>query len=145
VTIGKILSFDEVRGFGFIATESGGEDVFMHANDLLDEKHLYIAGATVEFEREEGDRGYKASSVRIVHHAPAATLASHPARTNSRSYEGGGGVDGNHLVPSTNQLSRDITELLIEAAPSMTGAQIAQVRQRLVSFARERKWVDPSD
>jgi len=145
VTIGKILNFDEVRGFGFIAPESGGEDVFMHANDLLDEKQLFIAGSTVEFEKEEGDRGYKASSVRIVQHVPAATPVSHPARANGGSYGGDGGVDGSHLVPSTSHLSRDITELLIEAAPSLTGAQIVQVRQRLVSLARERKWVGPSD
>lgn len=146
MTIGKILRFDEVRGYGFIAPESGGEDVFMHANDLLDEKHLFTAGSTVEFEIEEGDRGYKASSVRIVHHVPATASVSYPARAYAGpAHEGNGNFDGSHAVPSTSELSRDITELLIEAAPSMTGAQIVQVRQRVVSFARERKWVDATD
>ena len=34
---GKMLRFDEVRGYGFIVPDDGNEDVFVHANDLLEE------------------------------------------------------------------------------------------------------------
>ncbi|GAB3888890.1 hypothetical protein GCM10029964_057330 [Kibdelosporangium lantanae] len=67
---GKVLRFDDVRGYGFIAPDDGGEDVFMHANDLRDEKFLFTPGTTVEFDVVEGDRGLKASSVRVVERGP---------------------------------------------------------------------------
>ncbi|NED08770.1 cold shock domain-containing protein, partial [Streptomyces sp. SID6648] len=65
LTVGKVLRFDEVKGYGFIAPEEGGEDVFMHANDLVDEKYLYQAGSSVEFFLESGEKGPKASEIRL--------------------------------------------------------------------------------
>ncbi|PAX89758.1 hypothetical protein CLM82_19405, partial [Streptomyces albidoflavus] len=64
---GKILRFDEVRGYGFIVPNEGGEDVFMHANDLVDEKYLYQSGREVEFFEEMGEKGPKASQIRLVY------------------------------------------------------------------------------
>jgi cold shock CspA family protein len=64
LTTGKVLRFDEVPGYGFIAPAEAGEDVFMHANDLIDEKYLYQEGSEVEFFLEAGDKGPKASQIR---------------------------------------------------------------------------------
>lgn len=50
---GKVLRFDDTRGYGFIVPDGGGEDVFVHANELLDEKVSYGAGTPVEFEVTE--------------------------------------------------------------------------------------------
>ncbi|GAA3618324.1 hypothetical protein GCM10022223_38830 [Kineosporia mesophila] len=60
------MRFDEIRGYGFIAPDSGGEDVFLHANALLAEKHQYQPGVPVEFDVIEGERGLKATAVRVV-------------------------------------------------------------------------------
>jgi CspA family cold shock protein len=84
VVKGKILRFDETRGYGFIAPDTGGEDVFLHANALTGEKHDYQSGVPVEFEVLESDRGLKAMSVRIIRDpaapvVPAAGAASIPA------------------------------------------------------------------
>ncbi|WP_345034392.1 cold shock domain-containing protein [Kutzneria kofuensis] len=38
---GRVLRFDDVRGFGFIAPDSGSEDVFVHANDLSEDKSVF--------------------------------------------------------------------------------------------------------
>ncbi|MEK8173961.1 cold-shock protein [Streptomyces sp. M19] len=35
-----------------------------------------------------------------------------------------------------------VTELLIEEAPTLTGAQISQVRSRLLTFADSHGWIE---
>lgn len=59
---GKVVRFDEVRGYGFIAPDGGGEDVFVHANVLGDDKYVFGPGLRVEFEVSDGDRGPKADA-----------------------------------------------------------------------------------
>lgn len=73
---GKILRFDEIRGYGFIAPDAGGEDVFLHANALLAEKHQYHPGVPVEFDVIEGERGLKATAVRVIKGRPVVPPVS---------------------------------------------------------------------
>lgn len=130
---GKVLRFDDVRGYGFIAPDDGGEDVFMHANDLRDEKFLFTPGTTVEFDVVEGDRGLKASSVRVVERGP------------TRSASGGGPAADDEVmcdVLSPRELMQELTEALLEAAPTLTAAQIVQVRQRIAKLAHAHGWLE---
>ena len=80
---GKILRFDEIRGYGFIAPDSGGEDVFLHANALLAEKHQYHPGVPVEFDVIEGERGLKATAVRVVRGKTAPAPIPAPASASA--------------------------------------------------------------
>ncbi len=78
---GKVIRFDEVRGYGFIAPDGGGEDVFVHANVLGDDKYMFGPGLRVEFESTDGDRGPKAYAVHLLPDrgpAPAAAPAPSP-------------------------------------------------------------------
>ncbi|TQJ02201.1 putative cold-shock DNA-binding protein [Amycolatopsis cihanbeyliensis] len=134
VTTGKILRFDEVRGYGFIAPHEGGEDVFMHANDLRDEKYLFQPGTTVEFQIEDSGRGLKASEVTIVDRAPSAAVRR---ETASREDD-----DGLCDVLSTSEFRQELTETLLESVPSLTAAQIIQLRQRLIELARAHNWLE---
>ncbi|MER7006748.1 cold shock domain-containing protein [Dactylosporangium sp. NPDC000555] len=146
---GRILRFDEVRGYGFIAPNAGGEDVFVHANDFGEQRHLVHPGMRVEYEVEEGERGLKVSSVRILdvsarrEHARATTSPFAPVATATPGTPGPSGEDdGLCDVLSSREFTAEVTELLIQHVPSLTGSQIAQARQHLVSFARSHGWVE---
>ncbi|MEV0132397.1 cold shock domain-containing protein [Dactylosporangium sp. NPDC050688] len=142
VETGRILRFDEVRGYGFIAPNAGGEDVFVHANDFGDQRHLVHPGMRVEYEVEEGERGLKVATVRILD-APARREPTRPTRPVQEPGDAEpGDDDGLCDVLSSREFSAEVTELLIQHVPSLTGSQIAQARQHLVSFARTHGWVE---
>jgi CspA family cold shock protein len=146
VETGRILRFDEVRGYGFIAPNGGGEDVFVHANDFGEQRHLVHPGMRVEYEVEEGDRGLKVSTVRILDSTPRREHSRATASPFSTATSSGGSSDddGDGLcdVLSSREFTAEVTELLIQHVPSLTGSQIAQARQHLVSFARSHGWVE---
>lgn len=65
---GKIKFFDTQKGFGFIAPDEGGKDVFVHRNNvegLADNQGLEDDEA-VEFEVEETPKGLSAVNVRSL-------------------------------------------------------------------------------
>lgn len=140
VTTGEVLRFDESRGYGFIAPDDGGEDVFVHANDLHGEKYLFRPGTRVSFEIEDGDRGLKASGVSVVESAPSRSAgysAPEPAHRPATQHEGDELCD----VLSPDEFRRELTETLIEASPSLTAAQIVQIRRGAHSLAVAHGWI----
>lgn len=135
---GEVLRFDQVRGYGFIAPKGGGADIFLHMNDILEEKHRIVPGTLVEFEVEEGQRGLKASSVRIVRQAQAGAAVATPARREPSATDPDSLCD----ILSPAEFTHEVTELLIGAEPTLTAGQIVQVRTALVQFARKSGWVE---
>jgi CspA family cold shock protein len=141
VETGRILRFDEVRGYGFIAPNAGGEDVFVHANDFGEQRHLVHPGMRVEYEVEEGERGLKVATVRILDSpAPSRRATASPFATTAAA--ACSDDDGLCDVLSSREFTAEVTELLIQHVPSLTGSQIAQARQHLVAFARSHGWVE---
>jgi len=68
---GTVKWFNNQKGFGFIAQESGGQDVFVHYSAIISEGYKsLVEGERVEFEVVEGGKGPAAS--RVVK-APAAS------------------------------------------------------------------------
>ncbi|MDT0344445.1 cold-shock protein [Streptomyces litchfieldiae] len=132
---GKVVRFDELKGYGFVAPDTGGEDVFIHVNDLEFDKRLLGPGMLVSFDVEEGDRGLKASRVR---------LQEGVERPFSASGRASGVSPGEELcdVLSAKEFIEEITEVLLHAAPTATSEQILQIRQRLVQVAHSHGWVD---
>ena len=147
---GKILRFDEVKGYGFIAPDQGGEDVFLHANALLDEKDAYRSGVPVEFEALESDRGLKAASVRVVRDGPLSVSDTpSPALLATGSIAVGRPAtvdltddDGLCDVLTAAALKAELAELCLESVPSMTGEQINHLRRALTTLARRHGWVE---
>ncbi|RFS82935.1 cold shock domain-containing protein [Actinomadura spongiicola] len=134
---GRILRFDEVRGYGFIVPDGGGEDVFVHANELLDDKAAFGPGTAVEFEVTEGERGLKAFAVRAV--SPPSNGA---ASSIDRAPTGDGPDDMLCDVLSRAEFSREIVDVLLAEVPELTGAQIVKVRRSLVEIAHKHGWID---
>ncbi|QUH01508.1 cold shock domain-containing protein [Saccharopolyspora erythraea] len=133
---GRMVRFDEVRGYGFVAPDQGGEDVFVHANDIRADKHLFRPGLRVAFEVEDGERGLKASDVHIVEQPGAADA---PQPTGARTDH-----DDEALcdVLSAARFRTELTEALLEAVPTLTGAQITQVRERVIELGRAHNWIE---
>ncbi len=63
MTNGTVKFFNNVRGFGFIAPDDGGEDVFVHKNDLVDE---ITEGDKVSYDVEESEKGLNAINVKVI-------------------------------------------------------------------------------
>ncbi|KAF4406951.1 MULTISPECIES: cold-shock protein [Streptomyces] len=144
---GRVVRFDSARGYGFIAPDHGGEDVFLHVNDLLIPEHHVRAGLAVEFEIEEGERGLKASSVRFAPGAEAprgGPSSSLPATVVSSAPALRAAPAGDMMcdVLSADEYTRDVTELLLDAVPSLTGDQIRLVRSAMLQFAKRHGWTE---
>jgi len=61
---GTVKWFNESKGFGFIAPEDGGKDVFVHFSGISGDgfKTLH-EGQQVQFETKEGPKGLQAVDV----------------------------------------------------------------------------------
>ena len=61
---GKVKWFNDQKGYGFIASDEGG-DVFVHHTAIQKEGYRTLAeGEEVEFDLEQGPKGPKAANVR---------------------------------------------------------------------------------
>lgn len=61
---GKIKWFSDTKGYGFIAPDEGGEDVFVHYSAVQGEGFKSLKeGQPVEFEVTNGPKGKQATNV----------------------------------------------------------------------------------
>ncbi|GAA4233492.1 cold shock CspA family protein [Streptosporangium album] len=155
---GKVISFDGFRGYGFIAPDRGGEDVFMHVNDLDGDKSLASVDARVEFMVENGGKGLKASHVRVLEQpitpSPLPRAAPKPIPTPAtiasmvspgpavvapdRQADDSGFCD----VLSVKEFTQEITEAVLTAVPAMNAEQILRVRTCFIGLAQTHGWVE---
>jgi cold shock protein len=67
MTIGTVKFFNTSKGFGFIAPEGGGKDVFVHASALQRAGLVDLAeGQRVVVDIAEGHKGPEAAGIRLA-------------------------------------------------------------------------------
>jgi CspA family cold shock protein len=74
---GKVKWFNDQKGFGFIASEKDGKDVFVHHTAIEGQGFKTLNdGEQVDYEYEEGPKGMKATKVIRMN----AVMASSPGK-----------------------------------------------------------------
>jgi CspA family cold shock protein len=64
---GTVKWFNESKGFGFIAPDNGGKDLFAHVSEITGSGFKTLAeNQRVEFEVTQGQKGPQASSIRTL-------------------------------------------------------------------------------
>jgi cold shock protein len=154
---GRVLQFDQARGYGFVAADDGGEDVFLHATVFDGDADVLAPGMKVQFKIMAGDRGRKAFAARLIadepdsEEAPIPAVGPTPSVMSAQELPSIGPEVPAEDSPEEEQmcdvlsqaeLQQQLTELLITNVPTLTGQQILGVRQSLLECARKHGWVD---
>ncbi|MFI2365155.1 cold-shock protein [Promicromonospora sp. NPDC019610] len=90
---GTVSWYDDTKGFGFVAPDSGGEDVFVHVSGLGQGLSELTEGARVTFDVVDGDKGPNARNVQLVRGVGSTRGATDRGRP-SRPAASGGPVRG---------------------------------------------------
>jgi cold shock protein len=64
---GEVKWFNNTKGWGFIVPQGGGEDIFVHFSAINGTGYkTLIAGQSVSFETQKGERGLHAINVVVL-------------------------------------------------------------------------------
>lgn len=64
---GTVKWFNETKGFGFISSDDGGTDLFVHYSAIQMQGHrTLLEGQRVQFEVGQGPKGPKAENVSVL-------------------------------------------------------------------------------
>jgi len=153
-----VLQFDQARGYGFVAADDGGEDVFLHASVFDGDPDALAPGMKVEFKVMAGDRGRKAFAAHFVADdgdngvvpaprpsplaMPMPAQAVQSAAAEAPAAHGTPDEEPMCDVLSPTEFGQELTELLINNVSTLTGRQIVEVRQNVLECARKHGWVD---
>lgn len=81
---GTVKWFNETKGFGFIAPQEGGEDVFVHYSVIQGKGFKALKeGQSVQFESTKGQKGFQATVVEL----PAGENTGHERHERPERHE----------------------------------------------------------
>ena len=88
---GTVSWYDEGKGFGFIAHDAGGDDVFVHVRSLAEGLTWLTEGDRVRYDVVAGDKGPQARGVELVRSAAPEDAAPPPPTAHSAGSKGRAG------------------------------------------------------
>src|SRR3954467_10348892 len=83
---GTVSWYDEDKGFGFIAPDSGAGDVFVHARSLAEGLTWLTEGDRVAYEVVSSDKGPQARDVQLVRGARGPAMCGGPGGPGPRRH-----------------------------------------------------------
>ncbi|GAB4086184.1 cold shock domain-containing protein [Myceligenerans cantabricum] len=86
---GTVSWYDDTKGFGFVAPDSGGEDIFVHVSALGPGLTELSEGARVTYDVTDTDRGPNARDVRLVRGSGSVRAATDRGRPGRPTASGG--------------------------------------------------------
>jgi len=68
MAVSKVKWFDGKKGYGFLVTPEGGEDIFVHFSAIQSDRSFKVLNqdAAVEFELDKTQKGFQAKNVRVL-------------------------------------------------------------------------------
>jgi CspA family cold shock protein len=67
MAFGTVKWFNAEKGFGFIAPEDGGQDVFAHFSAIQSDGYRSLEeNQRVEFDEKQGPKGLQAENIRPI-------------------------------------------------------------------------------
>jgi cold shock protein len=67
MSTGTVKWFNDAKGYGFIAPDEGGKDLFVHFSNIAgDGFKTLVENAKVEYEAREGTKGPEATNVIAI-------------------------------------------------------------------------------
>lgn len=67
MTLGTVKFFNSSKGFGFIAPEDGGKDIFVNLSAIQDAGLTSIGeGQKISFDTQSDTKGIKAHNLKLV-------------------------------------------------------------------------------
>jgi CspA family cold shock protein len=63
--LGTVKWYDDDKGFGFITSDGGGADVFVHRSSIQMREPRLFDGQRVSFRIREGEKGPRAEGVKL--------------------------------------------------------------------------------
>ena len=64
---GTVKWFNETKGFGFIAQDAGGNDLFVHSSEIRAQGFRTLQeNQRVQFDVTQGHKGLQASNIRVI-------------------------------------------------------------------------------
>ncbi len=139
---GKLLQFDHVRGYGFVAAEDGGEDIFLHASVFDEDPDLLRPGMRVEFEVMNSDRGRKAFAAHLIQdmvNGDGQSLAPRPAVLMAIH---GAPIPAQAAGETATPLDRDMTALLAQPGPPAQEVPVAPPQSESSGVVDEEQLCD---
>jgi hypothetical protein len=99
------------------------------------------SGLVVEFEVQSGERGLKASGIRLPDGEQPRTARRHQEAAPRVPVSD---ENGNPMcdVLTSEEYRRDVTELLLTSSPQLTAEQVLTIRGALLKFGEGHGWVE---